>query len=139
MIHLVTGGNGFLGTFISRKLISMGETVRSIDIALPENPVKGVEYHAVDVLDQKRLKAIMQGVSSVHHNAALVPLRKSGDLFQKVNVNGTKNVLEAAIQAGVEHFSHMSSSAIYGSISESDCPINQKPVCALLKHTDNPN
>ena len=125
MTHLVTGGNGFLGAFISRKLISMGEAVRSIDIAIPENQIDGVEYHAVDVLDRERLKSIMRGVSYVHHNAALVPLRKSGNLFQKVNVNGTKNVLDSAIEAGVEHFSHMSSSAIYGSISESDCPIDQ--------------
>ena len=103
----------------------MGETVRSIDIALPENGIGGVEYQAVDVLDRKSLKVIMEGVSHVHHNAALVPLRKSGNLFQKVNVIGTKNVLDVAIEAGVQHFSHMSSSAIYGSISESDCPIDQ--------------
>lgn len=126
MTHLVTGGNGFLGTFISRKLVSLGEKVRSIDVNLPEKQTKGVEYHAVNVLDKKKMNEIMRGISNVHHNAALVPLRKSGNLFQKVNVVGTKNTLEAAIEAGVKHFSHMSSSAVYGSISEADCPIDQK-------------
>ena len=124
MTHLITGGNGFLGSFIVKKLVSMGENVRSIDISMPEDPITGVDYQVVDVLDKVKLRTAMEGVSYVHHNAALVPLRKSGNLFHEVNVKGTQNVLQAAIDAGAHHFSHMSSSAIYGAISEEDCPID---------------
>ena len=56
----------------------------------------------------------MRNVDFVHHNAALVPLTKSGDLYREVNVLGTKNLLKLAIKNEAKHFCHMSSSAVFG-------------------------
>tara|TARA_R110000744_G_scaffold43147_4_gene96994 strand:+ start:19094 stop:20137 length:1044 start_codon:yes stop_codon:yes gene_type:complete len=125
-LHLVTGGNGFLATFIARELVKRGEQVRSIDVSDVVNGEPGIEYHKVDILDIKALEKVMINVEYVHHNAALVPLKKAGDNFSSVNIEGTRNVLETAKKFGVRHISHMSSSAIYGSINEKDCPINHQ-------------
>lgn len=123
-VHLVTGGNGFLGGFIVRELIKRGETVRVVDIIDDPSRDPRSELYLVDVLDRKGLQQSMVGVDYVHHNSALVPLKKAGNQFWEVNVNGTQNVLEVAKEAGVKHLSHMSSSAVYGAINDKDCPIN---------------
>jgi nucleoside-diphosphate-sugar epimerase len=122
-LHLVTGGNGFVGSFIARALVGRGERVRAIDVGDRSSFGPDVEYLRVDVTDTVALKAAMKGVDHVHHNAALVPLKKAGDLFWRVNVEGTRNVLNVAKECGVKHISHMSSSAIFGSIDKQDCPI----------------
>ena len=125
-LHLVTGGNGYLGSFIIRELRRRGESVRSIDVSDTTFEESGTEYHKIDVLDRNGLRKVMKEVDCVHHNSALVPLRKAGDHFRKVNVEGTLNVLEIAKERGVKHLSHMSSSAIYGAIHKEDCPITHQ-------------
>ncbi|MEM9007072.1 MAG: NAD-dependent epimerase/dehydratase family protein [Cyanobacteria bacterium P01_F01_bin.86] len=126
-VHLVTGGNGFLGTFISRKLLDMGEEVRIVDVVDDSLRDQRASFHNIDILDRDALKEVMQGVDYVHHNAALVPLKKAGDRFQKVNVDGTDVVLQVAKECGVKHFSHMSSSAVFGNVTKDDCPIKEDP------------
>lgn len=125
-VHLVTGGNGFLGEFIVRELLKRGKRVRVLDVIDDPNRDPRSELHLVDVLDREALRGSLAGVDYVHHNAALVPLKKAGNRFWQVNVEGTRNVLEAAKEAGVKHFSHMSSSAVYGAINDEDCPINDR-------------
>ena len=56
----------------------------------------------------------IKDVDFVHHNVALVPLAKAGKEYHRVNVQGTKTVLKAAMKAKVKMFSHMSSSAVFG-------------------------
>jgi len=122
-LHLITGGNGYVGGFIAKELIARGERVRSIDVTDNNRPANRVEYRRVDVLDIQALRAAMDGVDYVHHTAALVPLRKAGKRFWQVNVEGTKNVLQAAKEKKVKHLSHMSSSAVFGNVSDAMCPI----------------
>ena len=125
-MHLITGGNGFLGGFIARSLLDRGAKVRIIDVVDDPKRDPRSDFFKVDVLDKEKMLQAINGVDYVHHNAALVPLKKAGDRFWQVNVDGTRNVLEAAKSAGVKHLSHMSSSAIFGSINEHDCPITDK-------------
>jgi nucleoside-diphosphate-sugar epimerase len=122
-LHLITGGNGYVGSFLARKLAALGERVRCVDLSGEASHVPGVDYRRMDILDAPALRSAMQGVEYVHHNAALVPLRKAGKRFWQVNVEGTRAVLMAAEEAGVRHFSHMSSSAVYGTVSEDMCPL----------------
>ena len=125
--HLITGGNGYLGAFIARRLIEMGEVVRVVDVVDDPQRDERSEFLKIDILDRESLDRAMEGVDFVHHNAALVPLKKAGDRFRRVNVEGTRNVIEIALKHKIKHFSHMSSSAVFGNVSIKDCPIKGDP------------
>lgn len=113
--HLVTGSSGFLGSYIVQKILDSGDKVVGIDII--ENPKfkNKIEFFKADInCDYKHLVKYFKNIDIVHHNAALVPIMKAGNKFFITNVDGTENVLKASIESNVEHFSHMSSSAIFG-------------------------
>ena len=113
-IHLVTGGSGYVGDYITNKLVELGEKVYSLDVISNVNKRKGVEYIQGSVLDESLIDYLTSQCNYVHHNAALVPLTKSGSEFNKVNVEGTKIVVFYALKNKVSHFCHMSSSAVFG-------------------------
>jgi nucleoside-diphosphate-sugar epimerase len=123
MKHLVTGGSGFLGNLITRRLLAQGEDVRILDIW--EDPLRPPETEFVlcDIRNRDGVLRAMQDVDIVHHTVALVPLTKSGQLFHDVNVNGSRIAAEAAAEAGVGAFIHMSSSAIFG--APTVCPVTE--------------
>lgn len=113
--HLVTGASGFLGSAIVKKLVSQGNNVVSLDIIEDKKISEISEFYKMDISDKtQNYTKIFNNVDFVHHNAALVPLTKAGIDFFKSNVEGTKNMLEQSIKYNVSHFSHMSSSAIFG-------------------------
>lgn len=115
MLHLVTGGSGFVGSNIVRLLHARGERVRVLDVWQADDLPDTVEFIKADINDRAAVERAMEGVDYVHHNVALVPLAKAGDHYWTVNVEGTKIALEAAKKADVKMFAHMSSSAIFGS------------------------
>ncbi len=114
--HLVTGATGFLGSEITKKLHLLGEEVVTIDVIEDTDISKISNFFKIDISeDPKTFSHIFKGVNYVHHNAALIPISKSTlKKFINVNVTGTKNILFNSIKYNVEHFSHMSSSAIFG-------------------------
>lgn len=114
MLHLVTGGSGFLGNLIALRLLERGERVRVVDIWKDTKQPNDIEFVNCDIRDQNGIASAMQGVDVVHHNVALVPLTKSGKKFREVNVVGSEIAAQEAVKAGVKGFIHMSSSAIYG-------------------------
>ena len=119
MKHLITGGSGFLGNLIAHRLLASGEEVRILDIWEDPSRPPEIEFVRCDVRDATGVGNAMRGIDIVHHNAALVPLTKSGKDFARVNIDGSRIVAEQA--AGrVRAFIHMSSSAVYGSPA---CPI----------------
>jgi nucleoside-diphosphate-sugar epimerase len=122
MRHLVTGGSGFLGNLIARRLYDRGESVKILDIWEDPSRPQGIEFIECDIRDRAGVAAAMKDVDVVHHNVALVPLTKSGDKFWQVNVEGSRIAAEEAVKAGVQSFIHMSSSAIFG--APKVCPIN---------------
>jgi len=124
MRHLVTGGSGFLGDLICRHLFSEGYEVINGDIWHDSTQPSQIIFRQCDVTDRQQVRAAMQGVDVVHHNAALVPLTKSSNRFWDVNVRGSQIVAEEAKRAGVKYFIHMSSSAIFGLPKE--CPITHE-------------
>lgn len=127
MRYLITGGAGFIGSNIARKLAEKGEQVRILDNfssgkhenveALP----KEVEVIEGDIRDYWTVVQAVREVDYVLHQAALpsVPRSVKNPLTSnEVNINGTLHVLEAARQAGVRRFVMASSSSVYGESEE---------------------
>jgi nucleoside-diphosphate-sugar epimerase len=121
MKHLVTGGSGFLGNLIARRLQARGEFVRVLDIWEDPSRPKEIEFLKCDIRDPESVGRAMKGMDVVHHNVALVPLTKAGKDFWSVNVEGSHIAAEQAVKAEVKTFIHMSSSAIFGAPEK--CPI----------------
>ena len=122
--HLVTGGSGFLGNLISKRLIKENQKVKILDIWDSPDRSKNIEFYNCDIRDRNKIGEILKDIDIVHHNVALVPLTKSGKEFHSVNVIGTKILAEESIKAGVKAIVHMSSSAVYG--IPKYCPIDYK-------------
>src|SRR5947209_353817 len=102
---LVTGGAGFIGSHLVRRLVEQGENVRVLD--LPEVfvghlPLDRIELLRGDIRDRGAVEQAVRGCREVYHLAANPHLwtRRRG-LFRQVNFAGTVNVLEAALAAGV--------------------------------------
>ncbi len=116
----VTGGTGFIGQHLLKQLLANGEKVRAIYRKMPdfilEDKIKSeVEWVQSDVLDVNGLLDVMQGVQDVYHCAAIVSFDpKIKKQMMKVNVVGTTNVVNAALEAGVRKLGYFSSIAAIG-------------------------
>ena len=118
---LITGGTGFLGAHIIQHLVEKGYTVRAIRrrqqlpsfIAAPV--FDKVEWVPGDVLDTDSLENAMQGIDTVIHSAAMVSFVAAERLrMYQTNVDGTANVVNAALQKNIQRFVHISSVAAIG-------------------------
>lgn len=111
---LVTGGAGYFGEVVARKLLEHGERVVILDINAPEIRHARLTAFQGDVRDFVAVRASMRGVDAVYHNVAQVPLAKDSSLFWSVNRDGTENVLRAALECKVARVIYTSSSAVFG-------------------------
>lgn len=105
---LVTGGNGLLGRGLVDALLSQGRSVRVLDIETHPNPA--VETVIGDVRDPAATDLACNGVETVFHTVAIVDQHPArAPLLEDVNLNGTRNMLRAARQAGTARFVFTSS------------------------------
>ena len=113
--YLITGGAGFLGINLVRHLLAKGERVTSLDVVpFDYADVKDrVKVFTGDIRHPSTMHAAMKGIDLVVHAAAALPLYKPEDIFA-TDVEGTRNVLEAAAAHHVERVIHVSSTAVYG-------------------------
>lgn len=113
---MVTGGSGFIGTFLCRRLIKEGEAVRILDVSPPPPDLQGpsTTFIRADVRDAAKVEDACRNVKTIYHIVSLVPIAKAGRTFRNVNVGGTDNVLNGALRHEVPKIVHMSSSAVYG-------------------------
>ena len=130
--YLITGGAGFLGINLCRHLLARGHEVVSLDIADFDYPERD-RIHEIrgDIRDSVAVESAMQGVDIVVHSAAALPLYPADEIFS-ADVDGTRNVIEAAQAHGAQRFIHMSSTAVYGidqrrDASEDDPLIGEGP------------
>lgn len=121
MIFFLTGATGFLGSHIARILLEQGHQVRAIRrsssrMDLISDYADRVRWVEGDVLDPESLEAGMAGVDGVMHAAAYLGFegKRSLDQLMRVNVEGTANVVDAAVSAGVKRLLHVSSVAALG-------------------------
>lgn len=113
--YLITGGAGFLGINLVRHLLARGHRVTSFDL-LPfdyEDCRSKIREVRGDIRDLNALRAAMQGVCIVVHCAAALPLYTPEDI-RSTDLDGTRNVLQAAQEAKCERAIHVSSTAVYG-------------------------
>jgi len=110
---LVTGATGHIGNVLVRKLLGRGEKVRAL--ILPDEsrePLRGLDVEAVegDVLNLDSLFEPMRGIKGIFHLAGVISIMPGPNPFvRKVNVEGTKNILHAAKESGVEKLVYTSS------------------------------
>jgi dihydroflavonol-4-reductase len=134
MDALVTGGTGFVGANLVRELLADGHTVRVL--ARKGNDRRALEDCAVDVaegdlLDRASLRAAVAGVRRVYHVAADYRLWAPDPApLYRANVDGTKNILEAATEAGVERIIYTSTVGALG-IPKDGTPGNEATAVSL--------
>jgi nucleoside-diphosphate-sugar epimerase len=114
---LITGGAGFLGYHLADGLAGRAGKLTLIDIApfVSEEYPDGADSVQADVRDRAAVRRVV-GASQcdvIIHGAAALPLWKREDIFS-VNVEGTRNVLEAALEQGNTRVVFISSTAVYG-------------------------
>ena len=131
---LVTGGSGLLGKEVITQLLAQGKSVTAIynKTLLPQFNSPLLTQIQCDILDVACLEELMQqDIEQIYHCAALVTfdLKRKQELF-KVNIEGTANVVNAALYAGVKKMVHVSSVAALGKIK------NGEPVTERMNWTE---
>jgi dihydroflavonol-4-reductase len=112
-MNLITGGTGHIGNVLVRTLVNNGEDVRVL--VLPDEdltPFDGldVEIFRGNILNLESIKPAFKGIDFVFHLAGIISIMPGKDqLVHDVNVNGTKNVVACAVEAGVKKLIHTSS------------------------------
>uniref|UniRef100_W5NC96 Sterol-4-alpha-carboxylate 3-dehydrogenase, decarboxylating n=1 Tax=Lepisosteus oculatus TaxID=7918 RepID=W5NC96_LEPOC len=107
----VIGGSGFLGRHLVEKLLERGYIVSVFDI-LQGFELPGVTFHVGDLCDRQALLPALQGASVVFHCASPSPASDDRALFHRVNVEGTRTVLQACREAGVQRLVLTSSASV---------------------------
>jgi UDP-glucose 4-epimerase len=121
----VTGGAGFIGSHLVDRLIREGCQVVVIDDLSSGNienlkesrDSKRLEFVRCDICDEESVKSAFRDVDVVFHAAAVVSVQRSisnPDFVNKVNVQGTSNLLRRAAETSVGRFVFASSAAVYG-------------------------
>ncbi|MCI0452298.1 MAG: NAD(P)-dependent oxidoreductase [Candidatus Latescibacteria bacterium] len=115
MRYLVTGGSGFLGINLIRYLLERGHEVTSLDLLEfdYEDCRDRVDAIVGDIRKRATVDRAMQGVDIVVHCAAALPLYSTADILS-TDIDGTRNVLQSALEAKVQRVIHVSSTAVYG-------------------------
>lgn len=120
---LVTGGTGFTGSALVRRLLDSGHQVVALDkqrgLAYEELRERGAEVQLGSVTDPEVVRRCMSGVDIVHHVAAAFREVGAPDShYYEVNVNGIRTVLEAAEREGVRKFVYCSTCGVHGHVTD---------------------
>ena len=113
---LVTGGSGFLGISLVRRLVEMGFHPRVLDINdLNEPGLQGtIEFIKGDVRNTQIVGEAFRDIDTVFHLAAAVLPTRGQKTYLSINAGGTRNIMEASLERQVSQVVHISTSAIYG-------------------------
>jgi nucleoside-diphosphate-sugar epimerase len=123
MLACVTGGTGFIGGPLVRRLLAEGVTVRVL--ARPSSRAKeleaiGAQVVSGDLGDGERIKKAVEGVDVVFHIAAKVNPPGTKAEFFETNAGGTERILQAALDRGARKVVYLSSISVYGLIGKGE-------------------
>lgn len=135
---LVTGAGGFIGSHLTEELVKMGVSVKALVKynsrndwglleMLPKDLQKSIEVVSGDIRDPYMVKKAVSGCDVVFHLASLIAIPysyKAPTSYVDTNIGGTINVLQAALETGVEKIIHTSTSEVYGTALYT--PIDEK-------------
>ena len=129
MTTLLTGATGFLGSAIARELLKEG---RPLKLLVRRNTdtrnIEGLDCEVIygDLRDRESLKIALVGCNTLYHAAAYYSLwSRDKKLIYDINVHGTRNILESALDAGVQKVVYTSTVGCIG-LSEDGSPANEK-------------
>jgi nucleoside-diphosphate-sugar epimerase len=116
VLWAISGGAGFLGLHLARRLLADGNEVRTLDLAPLDDAQleSAVEELRGDVRDPARARELARGADVLVHAAAALPIQASRASIRSVNVDGTATVLAAALDARVRRVLFVSTTAVYG-------------------------
>ncbi|GBC85577.1 UDP-glucose 4-epimerase [bacterium HR11] len=123
---LVTGGAGFLGLQLVRRLQDEGVAVRILDREPPDETwlARPADFVEGDIRDPSVVAQAVRDVEVVFHLAAVLPVAKAGRAYDEVNVHGTRLLLEVCQANRVRRVVFVSSSAVYGIPRR--CPVTEE-------------
>ncbi len=131
---LVTGGTGFLGSYILRYLVREGYTnIIAIkrptsQLALVSDIFDQITWVDVDILDVVTLANVFIGIDEVYHASAVVTFdEKNVDQLMKVNINGTANIINAALTNNIKKMLYVSSVAAIGRSGKNELISEETP------------
>ncbi len=144
---LVTGAGGFIGSHLAERLVTLGARVRAMVHYnclgragwLDTSPLAGrMEIYGGDLTDRDSVAKAVDGCEVVLHLGALIAIPysyRAPSSYVRTNVEGTLNVLQAALDKGVRRVVHTSTSEVYGTaqtvpISEAHPLVGQSPYSA---------
>ncbi|MEX2433615.1 MAG: NAD-dependent epimerase/dehydratase family protein [Acidimicrobiia bacterium] len=122
----ITGAAGLVGRQLVPALAGDPSVARvvGLDVREPIRHVPGVEFHLADVL-HRELKPLLEGVDVLVHLASVVDPIPDEQLMARVNVEGTRRVLDAAAAVGVRKVVRVSSAAVYGAWADNPVPLTE--------------
>ncbi|MEN9407221.1 MAG: hypothetical protein RLZZ455_437 [Candidatus Parcubacteria bacterium] len=113
---LITGGVGFLGVHLARMFLKENFSVTLLDIAPldAKDLINKVTVIKADIRDKNKLTKALHRQTYVVHAAAALPIQRTREAIYSTNIDGTRNVLEAALENKVKRLVFISSTAVYG-------------------------
>lgn len=114
----ITGATGYIGNQLLKKLALQGEQINVLvrDVHTANLPVgKNIQLFKGDITYADSIEPAIKGCTQVYHCAAIAKMAiQDRKAFFDVNINGTKNMLEASLKAGIQKFVFTSSAAVFG-------------------------
>lgn len=138
---LVTGGAGFTGVHLVRALLDRGDDVTVLDLSegdsLDTEPLKarGAKFIIGSVADKAALRNAVRGQEVIFHLAsAFRDIHRGAPLFQEVDVEGTRRLLQEARLAGTRRVVHCSTQGVHGSLPAGTVPGNEESPIAPIDY-----